>query len=128
MSLSVRPYGLDCVIGIVGGRYADWLERSGPAASVAAVQEQLSSVFGRDIFRQINGDRQSAWRGDPLTLGAYSSAMPGEFHQRARLAETLDDKLYFAGEATSTHHFCTCHGAMMTGNRAATEVIEVLRH
>lgn len=126
MSLSIRPYGFDCVIGLVGGRYADWLERSGPSTSATVVRDQLSSVFGNDIVRQINGDRQSAWRGDPLTQGAYSSALPGEFHQRGRLAESLDEKLYFAGEATSTQHFCTCHGAMMTGKRAATEVIKTL--
>ena len=127
MSLMVRPYGFDCVVGIVAGRYADWLERSGPAASAAAVRDQLSSVFGYDILGQITDDRQSAWRGDPFTQGAYSSAMPGEFHQRGRLAEPLNGKLFFAGEATSTNHFCTCHGAMMTGDQAATEVIGILK-
>ena len=127
MSLSIRPYGFNCVIGIVGGRYADWLERSGPVQSLAAVCDQLSSIFGNDIIKRVNGDRQSAWRGDPFTRGAYSSALPGEFHQRAILAETLDEKLLFAGEATSNQHFCTCHGAMITGDRAATKVIDAFQ-
>ncbi|GIS89520.1 MAG: hypothetical protein CM1200mP18_22300 [Gammaproteobacteria bacterium] len=96
----LRPYGFDCVTGIVAGRYADWLERSGPVDSAAVVKEALSSVFGHDILRHIKGDRQSAWRGNPFVRGAYLSARPGHFHQRAVLGETVADRLFFAGEAT----------------------------
>ncbi|MBO68252.1 MAG: amine oxidase [Acidiferrobacteraceae bacterium] len=126
MSLSIRPYGFDCVVGLVAGRYADWLEKAGPAASVDAVGQQLSSVFGANILQCVTGDRQSAWRGDPLSLGAYSAATPGNFGQRSRLAKPVADKIYFAGEATSTSHFCTCHGAMLTGYRAAHESMNSL--
>ena len=124
--LNLRPHGFDCVIGIVGGRYADWLERSGPVASAAVVKEALSSVFGHDIVRHIKGDRQSAWRGNPFVRGAYSSARPGQFHQRAVLGETVADRLFFAGEATSLDHFCTCHGAMMSGELAGQKVLEAM--
>ena len=123
MALSIRPYNFDCVVGIVGGRYADWLERLGSSASTSAVETCLSNVFGNDILKRVTGDRQSAWRGNPFVRGAYSAALPGQFFQRARLAEPIDDKLYFAGEATSINHFCTCHGAMMTGDRAAKEIM-----
>jgi monoamine oxidase len=124
--LNLRPHGFDCVIGLVAGRYADWLERSGPVASAAVVKEALSSVFGHDIVRHIKGDRQSAWRGNPFVRGAYSSAAPGQFNQRAVLAETIADRLFFAGEATSLNHFCTCHGAMMSGELAGQKVLDVM--
>ena len=124
--LNLRPHGFDCVIGLVAGRYADWLERSGSVASAAVVKEALSSVFGHDIVRHIKGDRQSAWRGNPFVRGAYSSAAPGQFNQRAVLAEPIADRLFFAGEATSLNHFCTCHGAMMSGELAGQKVLDVM--
>ena len=35
MSFSIRPFGYDYVVGLTGGRFADWLERAGIEASVA---------------------------------------------------------------------------------------------
>ena len=122
MQLSVRPYGFDCVIGIVAGRYADWLERAGPGAAREAVTRALCETFGANMRSQIKSDRQSAWRGNAFVRGAYSTSAPGQFHQRAVLSQTIQNKLFFCGEATSTDHFCTCHGARMTGERVAREV------
>ena len=126
MQLSLRPYGFDCVIGIVAGRYADWLERAGPEASRAAVTDALCQTLGEKFRGQVKADRQSAWRGNAFVRGAYSTSMPGQFYQRALLAQAVQDTLFFCGEATSIDHFCTCHGARMTGERAAREVRSVL--
>ena len=122
MQLSVRPYGFDCVIGIVAGRYADWLERAGPGAGREAVTRALCETFGENMRNQIRSDRQSAWRGNAFVRGAYSTSAPGQFHQRAVLSQAIQNKLFFCGEATSTDHFCTCHGARMTGERVAQEI------
>ena len=122
MQLSVRPYGFDCVIGIVAGRYADWLERAGPSAGREAVTTALCGLFGENMRNQIRSDRQSAWRGNAFVRGAYSTSAPGQFHQRAVLSQAIQNKLFFCGEATSTDHFCTCHGARMTGERVAQEI------
>ena len=119
----LRPYGFDCVTGIVAGRYADRLAGLGPGEAAEGVKEALSSGVGFDIVRHIKGDRQSAWRGNPFVRGAYSSARPGHFHQRAVLGETVADRLFFAGEATSLNHFSTCHGAKMSGELAARKVL-----
>ena len=122
MQLSVRPYGFDCVIGFVAGRYADWLERAGPSAGREAVTTALCELFGENMRNQIMSDRQSAWRGNAFVRGAYSTSAPGQFHQRAVLSQAIQNKLFFCGEATSTDHFCTCHGARMTGERVAQEI------
>jgi monoamine oxidase len=128
MSLSIRPYGRDCVIGLVGGRYADYLEKAGPKASRTVVLDHLRHVFGGDLLRHVKGDRQSAWRGDPLIRGAYSAAAPGQSFQRVVLSQTLHERLLFAGEATSPDQFSTCHGAALTGRRAAAEIIALSQH
>ena len=60
---------------------------------------------------------------DPLSLGAYSHALPGHAEARAVLAAPVDDRLFFAGEATSPNFFSTAHGARDSGERAAREVI-----
>ena len=39
----------------------------------------------------------------------------------------VDDRLFFAGEATSREFFCTCHGAYLTCQRAMAEIAAVLR-
>ena len=68
----------------------------------------------------------TAWGGDPWTLGAYSALKPGRGRQRAILAEPLDDQLYFAGEATSTDFFSTCHGARITGETTVAAIADAL--
>ena len=126
IQISLGAYGFNCAIGIVAGSHADWLERAGTEASREAVMDALCYVFGNDVRSKVKSDRQSAWRGNPFVRGAYSTSMPGQFHQRSVLAQPLADRLFFCGEATSTDHFCTCHGARMTGERAIREVQSVL--
>ena len=72
-------------------------------------------------------DVVTAWRGDPWTLGAYSAPRPGQAHQREVLARPVDDRLFFAGEATTRDTFATCHGAYLTGRRAVGEIVARLR-
>ena len=126
IQISLGAYGFNCAIGIVAGRYADWLERGGTAASREAVIDALCYVFGNDLRTKVKSDRQSAWRGNPFVRGAYSTSVPGQFHQRSVLAQPVADRLFFCGEATSADHFCTCHGARMTGERAVREVQMIL--
>ena len=48
------------------------------------------------------------------------------YEDRATLAKPIDNKLFFAGEATHTHFLGTVHGAYETGMRAARELIRVM--
>ena len=115
VSLSIRPFDQDQVVALTGGRFATWLERAGIQASEALAKEKLKKLFGADILKHVTGSTVTAWQSDPWVKGAYSAAQPGQFHQRARLGEPLDDRLFFAGEATSSDFYCTAHGAYLTG-------------
>jgi monoamine oxidase len=42
---------------------------------------------------------------------------------RATLAKPLEDRIFFAGEATSGDHYATAHGAFTSGQRAAREAL-----
>ena len=127
MSFTIRPIGYDYVAGMTGGRFADWLERAGPAAAVDLAKENLRKAFGAYIVKHVVGHNVTAWRSDPWVRGAYSAAQPGQAAQRPRLAEPLDARLFFAGEATSPKVYSTAHGAHLTGIETAREVVRVLR-
>lgn len=122
----VRPFDRNLVVGLVGGRFSAWLERSGPAAMADFAIEKLKSVYGAGIEKHISKTSCSAWDGDLFVRGAYSCARPGSGHCRADLAAPVDGRLFFAGEATSPEFFATCHGAYLTGIAAAREVAEAL--
>jgi monoamine oxidase len=49
--------------------------------------------------------------------------LPGHADKREVLAEPVDGRLFFAGEATSPEFFSTAHGARDSGERAAEEVL-----
>jgi monoamine oxidase len=121
MSFKIRPFGYDYVVGLTGGRFADWLERAGIEASVDLAGENLKKAFGSNITKHVVRHLVTAWRGDPWVKGAYSAARPGTVGQRPRLAEAIDGRLFFAGEATSSEFFATAHGAYLSGIRAADE-------
>lgn len=64
------------------------------------------------------------WVNDPFSMGGYSHTPPGASDARAVLAATLEDTLYWAGEATAPNHQCaTVHGALISGQRAAQSII-----
>ena len=64
------------------------------------------------------------WYSDPFARGAYSYVPAGKLGDRARLAEPVENTLYFAGEATELNgHSATVHGAIASGKRAAAQVI-----
>ncbi len=121
MSFLIRPFGYDYVHAMTGGRFADWLERAGVEASADLAKENLKKAFGSSITKHVVRRLVTAWRGDPWVKGAYSAARPGPSGQRARLAEAIDGRLFFAGEATSSDFFATAHGAYLSGIRAAEE-------
>ncbi|WP_421790563.1 FAD-dependent oxidoreductase [Hyphobacterium sp.] len=65
------------------------------------------------------------WRHDPFALGSYSFlARDARTEQRDDLAAPVENRLFFAGEATSREYSSTVHGAYLSGQRAAQEVLE----
>lgn len=114
--------GLNTAIVFLGGRQAVWLEKQGQQASHEYAIEQVASVFGNNIRSHVTRSIVTAWTTEPWTWGSYSCALPGQFHQRAELARPIDERLFFAGEATMHKHQATGHGAMLSGVRAASEI------
>jgi monoamine oxidase len=64
------------------------------------------------------------WQSDPFARGAYSYLPVGGVEAQSILSSSIDDTLFFAGEALGDGHIGTVHGAMMSGSRAAAEILQ----
>ncbi len=122
-SFHLRPFGQPCVEGYFGGRFAQELEDAGDGALAAQAIDEIVALLGSDFRRRLKPLAASRWAHDPFARGSYSHVLPGHAGMRAVLAAPVDDRLFFAGEATSPNFFTTAHGARDSGERAAGEVV-----
>lgn len=66
------------------------------------------------------------WNSDPFSRGSYSHIRLGSSAQDIEiLAKPIDDKIFFAGEATFPKHYSTVHGAFSSGLVAADCISKV---
>jgi len=119
--------GQNAAVVLVGGRHAIELERAGPEALTECALDRVADIFGNDIRRHAGRAIATAWHCEPRARGSWACAEPGQAHQRAALARPVDDRLFFAGEATLYESQGTCHGAYQSGIRAAREIAEKVR-
>jgi monoamine oxidase len=119
----IRPFDWPVIECFFGGEGAHLVERDGPAAGFAFALEQLGNLFGADVRRQLRPLVASGWGQSDRIGGAYSYAHPGHATARETLSRPFEQRVFFAGEATSTADFSTAHGAHDTGVRAASEVL-----
>ena len=118
--------GQNTAIAFTGGRHAIWLEKQGQQAGHDYAVDRVAEVFGSDIRKHVTRSIVTAWTAEPWTRGSYSCALPGQAHQRNELARPLDDRVFFAGEATTVRDHSCCHGAFRSGIRAAQEIVNIL--
>jgi monoamine oxidase len=119
--IDVSVMGFNKAVIFVGGRSAIALEELGPTAMQDYAVDRVADLFGNDIRKHVDHSITTAWSIDPWTRGSWACAQPGQAHQRANLARPVEDRLFFAGEATASGAQGTCHGAYESGIRAARE-------
>jgi monoamine oxidase len=90
---------------------------------VAAAMATLRTMFGNDI-PEPEAALITRWGADIYSHGSYSymplGATPDHYDD---LAEPLGERVFFAGEATSSDFPATVHGAYLSGLRAAEEIL-----
>jgi len=122
-----RPFGRPMIEAYFGGKLASDLEAQGEAAFFDFAVAELTGVLGTGFAGRVKPIRVHRWGCDPFALGSYSFALPGFADCRRALAEPVDDRLFFAGEACSSNDFSTAHGAFNTGVAAAEQIIALRR-
>jgi polyamine oxidase len=104
------------------GSCARHINRWDDEKMIAEALAVLRKLFGAVVPDPIAYVR-THWQEDPFSRGSYSFArVGGEPKDRRILATPVDNRLFFAGEATHPRYFATVHGAYEAGVRAAREV------
>ncbi len=125
--VDVNGMGFNSVSVFTGGRHAVWLEKQGPQACLDFAVDRIAEIFGNDIRKHVVRSITTAWSSEPWTRGSWACALPGQAHQREHLARAIDDRLFFAGEATQVGGQGTCDGAYRSGLRAAQEIAAAVK-
>ncbi|MBP7533290.1 MAG: FAD-dependent oxidoreductase [Chitinophagales bacterium] len=113
------------------GERAEYMSAQGNNAINIALAE-LNSIFGGNLATN-NFDEGYIidWWTEPFIRGAYSYPIEGSYpnsgpptgiNKRQILAQPINNKVFFAGEATNNNHPSTVHGALETGARVAEEI------
>jgi monoamine oxidase len=123
-SMETPHPGSNILIAWQSGSRARALESQTNAQVLSIVMSDLRATFPTQTLPDPAQLHVTRWSLDPLTLGAYSYPAVGSPRQDInRLAAPVGSHLFFAGEATSADYPGTVHGAWLSGERAATEII-----
>jgi len=115
-------FGREIVVANFGGDHARRVTAEGDAAAIAATLDAFVRVVGSRARTSFQAGSVHAWHRDPLSLGCYSHCLPGHADARAKLAEPMAERIFFAGEATAGEDFgaaMTAGGAFLAGQAAA---------
>lgn len=97
------------------------------AALENTVLEDLATVFSmsmRELRAKLLSSHHHDWQSDPMSCGAYSYALTDALPAADAMSRPVDQTLYFAGEHTAIDgHWGTVHGALASGVRAATQLL-----
>jgi monoamine oxidase len=94
----------------------------------AASLARLLGAPAAKVEAEIVNSYMHDWQADPFARGAYSYVPAGHTAAVTLLGRSVEDTLFFAGEAThDSGRNGTVDGAIATGRRAALEVLRILR-
>lgn len=123
-SYHLRPFGRNLIEAYFGGHLAADLERDGANAFYAFAEDELADLLGSSIRARLRCVAETSWGKEPFSRGSYSYAVPGHADARQKLAEPVEGRIFFAGEACSREYFSTAHGAYLTGIAAAESALK----
>lgn len=119
--LSNKPILMAFHSGSKGVALEDYSDGEVSAQAMAV----LRNIFGNEI-PEPSDVIVTRWHQDPHSYGSYSYMPPAANNaMRKDLATSVDDRLFFAGEATSTNYPATVHGAFLSGSREAQKILNV---
>lgn len=111
------------LLGFNAAEHGRQIEELSDREIVDSGMATLRAIFGPRIPPPID-DQVTRWSADPFARGSYSyNALGSTPAMRDALAAPVQDRLFFAGEATAKDDFGTAHGAYLSGLRAARELL-----
>ncbi|MFY0622932.1 MAG: FAD-dependent oxidoreductase [Pelagimonas sp.] len=124
--LNYRTFSSENILlGLSFGRYAPVADRMTQDEMVADALPVLRSVWGDDVGTP-TAVLSTHWSQDPLFRGAYSYPQVGGSVEDYEIFQTpVQDRVFFAGEHTIFEYHSTTHGALMSGQRAARDILDL---
>lgn len=114
------------LVALTGGDFSRALEVMADQDVMALGMEALKAMFGTNI-PEPTSMLFSRWSLDPFSYGSYSSNSVGtSLDDNYTLAQTVNDVLFFAGEATHDLFPSTVHGAYESGKREAARIFNLI--
>ena len=123
--LNIYKYtGEPILLGFNAGSFGLEIESWSDSEIIESGMAVLRTIYGDDIPDPL-AFLITRWGSDSFAHGSYSSIAPGGTPEDYdAMAETVEDRLFFAGEATSRDHPGTVHGALASGYRAAEAIMD----
>ena len=120
LNLQILKWSDKVVIAHLGGEVA----RSALGAGMCDyAKARLCAAFGSDTAGDIASMAPTGWQTNPLTLGAYSTALPGRAQERRDAIAAHTGRIGFAGEAYALTWQATAHGAYQSGQDVAARIL-----
>ncbi|KAE8706532.1 Lysine-specific histone demethylase 1-like protein 2 [Hibiscus syriacus] len=118
------------LIALVAGEAAQTFERTDPSLLLHRALSKLRAIYGPkgvDVPDPIQ-TICTRWGNDPLSYGSYSHVrVQSSGRDYDILAESVGNRLFFAGEATTRQYPATMHGAYLSGLREASRILRATR-
>ncbi len=111
------------LVAFTAGEMAKEYEALTDEVLIEKIIEPLKNMYGKvpkpvDVYI-------TRWSKDNTSYGSYSYLPVGvNVEQREVLADAIDNKVFFAGEATSRYFPSTVHGAFLSGVRASYDILQ----
>jgi monoamine oxidase len=117
--------GQPVLMGFTGGAFARATESLSDNETVELAMKSLRRMYGNSIPSP-SAMKRTRWTTDPYSLGSYSHVPIGGFAEAYdTLAQPIQNRLFFAGEATTRLYPATVHGAYLTGIQQANAIMAV---
>ena len=114
------------LLAFIMGEQAEYLTSLGSDAAITSkLLEELDTMYNNEASKSFMSSYVNNFTNKPFIEGAYSYSTINMGNAREKAAESIDNKLFFAGEAMNLNgHHQTVFGAAETGYK---EVINILK-
>eukprot|EP00698_Gefionella_okellyi_P007351 TRINITY_DN1791_c0_g1_i1.p1 TRINITY_DN1791_c0_g1~~TRINITY_DN1791_c0_g1_i1.p1 ORF type:complete len:464 (+),score=93.85 TRINITY_DN1791_c0_g1_i1:88-1479(+) len=121
-----RTRGIPVLMAYIAAEFALKMESTPDDDVCAEFMARVTAMFPECTPSRLQQFYFTRWGADPHSRMAYSYFAVGSNGQADsdELAQPVDDRLFFAGEATGGQFTGTIHAALLTGQRAAEQVLK----
>lgn len=117
--------GKPILMAFSSGSFAKAMEQKTDEEIIQLALQRLSVAYG-DMIPEPTSYARTRWFNDPYSKGSYSYfSLENELGDRKLLAQPIDNKILFAGEATAEFGFAQVPGAYITGVREAERIMQL---